>query len=377
MPPRRGRRRERADQMRGVFTTATRGVRRVHTSAVSHHAASPKVTSVGGHRGRSSIARALGATVLAAMTLAACSPATTGVQAAPSLKSSAPSSSAPPAQSMTASPRLETSVSAKEGGRRVAASPAPPKAKEPAPDPNAYIPMRAFPWGTLPTDEFLKLAEDYEIINAGPAGTPFGWALCTTPITYSIDSRTLPAKYRAEASADVDWALGWWGTVTGLTFARVPDVPTSVDRATSVIAPEDGVERERHIYIRFTPDEDVASLAGNVVGLGGPTRLYMRSRELVGGALNLSTAYAKTASQSELRALMLHELGHVIGLGHSKDPRNIMYPIVSENNWLGPGDMIGATVLDRPCTSGELDAREKDTLEQLYPLDLPYNQFNR
>lgn len=237
--------------------------------------------------------------------------------------------------------------------------------------------MRAFPWGNLPTDEFLRLAEDYEIINAGPAGTPFGWALCTTPITFSIDSRTLPAKYRGTASADVEWALGWWGTVTGLAFSRVPDVPTSVDRATSVIAPEDGVERERHIYIRFTPDEDVASLAGNVVGLGGPTRLYMRSRELVGGALNLSTAYAQTASRSELRALMLHELGHVIGLGHSKDPRNIMYPIVSENNWLGPGDMIGATVLDRPCTSGDTDGRQNDTLEQLYPLDLPYNEFNR
>lgn len=376
MPPRRGRPRDRADQMRRV-STGTTGARRVHTPAVNHHVAPPNTASVGGHKWWSSMARALGATVLAALTLAACSPAPTGMQAAPILKSSAPSSSAPPASSMATSPRPETSVSAKEGGRRAAESPAQPKAKKPAPDPNAYIPMRAFPWGNLPEDEFLALAKDYEIFNAGPAGTPFGWGLCATPITFSIDARTLPAKYRDAASADVSWALGWWGTVTGLAFSLVPDVPTSVDRETSVITPDDGVERERHIYIRFTPDEDVASLAGNVVGLGGPTRLYMKSRELVGGALNLSTAYSKTASVAERRALMLHELGHVIGLGHSKDPRNIMYPIVSENNWLGPGDMIGAAILDRPCTSGDPDARQKDTLEQLYPLDLPYNEFNR
>ena len=50
--------------------------------------------------------------------------------------------------------------------------------------------------------------------------------------------------------------------------------------------------------------------------------------------------------------LLLHELGHLLGLGHTADPTEIMFPQEgpSSGGTLGPGDQAGLQVLGyRPC----------------------------
>jgi predicted Zn-dependent protease len=48
----------------------------------------------------------------------------------------------------------------------------------------------------------------------------------------------------------------------------------------------------------------------------------------------------------------LHEIGHVLGLGHGTSPENVMYYLVDDNNTLSPGDIQGIRSLVKACKSG-------------------------
>ena len=52
---------------------------------------------------------------------------------------------------------------------------------------------------------------------------------------------------------------------------------------------------------------------------------------------------------NEVTALLAHEMGHALGLGHSTDKGDVMYPIVRAATKLGPGDIAGLQSLLRPC----------------------------
>jgi predicted Zn-dependent protease len=42
-----------------------------------------------------------------------------------------------------------------------------------------------------------------------------------------------------------------------------------------------------------------------------------------------------------MRAILDHELGHVVGLGHVQDPHELMYDEQLERTTFGPGDLQG------------------------------------
>ena len=97
-------------------------------------------------------------------------------------------------------------------------------------------------------------------------------------------------------------------------------------------------------------------LGGGVVGLGGgatedgPGGL----RYYVAGGVVLDTEVFTAANLVErprvMEAIVVHELAHVVGLGHVDEPMELMYGDNSGQVELGPGDREGlARVGSLPC----------------------------
>jgi hypothetical protein len=59
--------------------------------------------------------------------------------------------------------------------------------------------------------------------------------------------------------------------------------------------------------------------------------------------------HRKTDSERVMH-IYLHELGHIIGLGHSGLRENVMYPTLDHETTLSSGDIAGAKAMTQPCT---------------------------
>ncbi len=88
---------------------------------------------------------------------------------------------------------------------------------------------------------------------------------------------------------------------------------------------------------------------GNDVGMGGQDITYnstYHQYQAVSGQAAITTSYP--LSQAQEVDLVLHELGHVIGLGHSSSRSEIMYPYVQGSlNTYQSGDLTGLAQLGR------------------------------
>lgn len=91
------------------------------------------------------------------------------------------------------------------------------------------------------------------------------------------------------------------------------------------------------VLVVWTDAEREPRLAGTVVGLGGATAVSLDGgwATFVTGIVYLDRAQLERAGPqhggaakraAELRAVVLHEFGHLIGPAHVTDPMSIMFP---------------------------------------------------
>jgi hypothetical protein len=176
-----------------------------------------------------------------------------------------------------------------------------------------------------------------------------GWATCPDPIRWSLDTGDLPAGLSASVAADVTRALQTWGRGSGLTFVRDRVTRHAYDDVSHTAVPADGNRRSRHLYVSFVADAESDYLGGSVVGVGAPTRVLPESREIIAGSAVFLSDFAMRASRSERVAVILHELGHALGLAHSDGDADVMRPLVARTRTLSPADVAGVQSLIRPC----------------------------
>jgi hypothetical protein len=184
----------------------------------------------------------------------------------------------------------------------------------------------------------------YAFLDEQPDGRPVTFDPCR-PIHYVVRPDGQPPSGPAMLSA----ALAEVSRATGLVF--VDDGPTSE-------APTD----ERHLAgrwsLRSTPtpvliawatEAEWPSLAGSVVGEAGPvSQTSARSAprfitgQVVLDATDLGHAPGDAVGAEQVRLVAMHELGHLVGLGHVDDPAELMHaetgPALSG---FGPGDLRG------------------------------------
>lgn len=177
------------------------------------------------------------------------------------------------------------------------------------------------------------------------AGTPYensGWAVCDTPITWTVDGGT---PYQR----DLQWAFDQWQNSSGYKFVYAGEAPTSFDDANTVVQTIASIDN--NIAIKFLRNTQSQFLTDTVVGFASPSSVWANEKEISGGYAGFNIDYLVNATQKDRRSLFMHEIGHALGLSDSDDPSNIMYRLIDGQQKIGEGDISGLQALVKPCTN--------------------------
>ena len=161
-----------------------------------------------------------------------------------------------------------------------------------------------------------------------------GWYPCQT-ITWALDTFHQPALSGSTWPAATLAALAQIHQATGLVFHQAPNFSVR-PHGQNIRAPR-GVQ----VVIGFTPQN-------NEVGVGGVTDSSQAFATAGIVLLNSQTKSTFPWDQTHALETLLHELGHVVGLGHpvaeppAFDPENeIMDPVLTTFTRYQPGDLCG------------------------------------
>lgn len=184
----------------------------------------------------------------------------------------------------------------------------------------ATQPLRRAPAGPVGDGGYAFLARH-------PDGSPVTWDPCR-PIHYV----TRPGGAPRDGAQWLRWAFGQLTASTGLAF--VDDGAT--DEAPDPVRPP--YLRARYgdrwapVLVAWSTPAETSMLTDQVLGRAGPRSFSAHGdRELrwVSGAAVFNgpqlEAMLAGGDRAKVQAVLLHELGHLVGLGHVRDPYQVMF----------------------------------------------------
>lgn len=171
------------------------------------------------------------------------------------------------------------------------------------------------------------------------AGRPGRWNPCDV-VRYRVNANRAPAG----AVADLDEAIRRVSEASGVRFVN--------DGATNEMPQADasGNYSNTSTIIAWAAPGESSMLHGSAAGIGGAAGVYTpdgrirltRGFVVIDAGAPVAPGFGGGATQG---ALLLHELGHMVGLDHSGDRGQIMFSTVSSTtppSW-GAGDRNGLT----------------------------------
>src|SRR4051812_19285635 len=208
----------------------------------------------------------------------------------------------------------------------VGAPPAPAPAHAPIP-----TPVPAGNYGFLATD----------------GDRPVGYDPCT-PIPYTVNLALAPAG----ALAALQEAVQRLGQATGLSF--VYDGPTDeIPQAHRGIAKNTRYRGWPPVLIAWAHPGSTDLLTNGAIGEGGSTWFGNPGNEVyVTGVVVIDASQNDKLTPGfggdSVGAVLLHELGHVVGLDHVADRSQMMFATVTDKPAVyGSGDLAGLALLGR------------------------------
>jgi len=198
------------------------------------------------------------------------------------------------------------------------------------------------------------VSDSHTYLATQPNGvTPVTWDPCRS-IHYVTRTAGAPAGGAQALAAAIDRV----SAATGLQF--VDDGPTdeAPDPQRAPFQPTRYGDRWAPVLIAWSTPQESPALDGKVVGIGGPIteRSTGHPDVHVSGSVTLDApALAEILSAKGggklARAIVMHELGHLVGLGHVDDATQIMNPEADPDvTRFGAGDLTGLAALGAgPC----------------------------
>jgi hypothetical protein len=153
-------------------------------------------------------------------------------------------------------------------------------------------------------------------------------------------------------------AINRVAAATGFTFKYL-GATTAMPYTSGYAAPSD----TKFVIAWATPTQ-ISDLGGNVVGLGGPQYAWNSTgvAKITGATVAIDatdvapTGFLKSGFQAgaSVGTVLMHEIGHAMGLGHYSDTTQVMNPGVTStsNTWYMNGDLGGLSKINasQPCT---------------------------
>ncbi|TFV67927.1 UNVERIFIED_ORG: matrixin family metalloprotease [Bacillus sp. AZ43] len=143
------------------------------------------------------------------------------------------------------------------------------------------------------------------------------------------------------------------GQITGLRFVHdgTTDEPSTTDR--QVFQPDRYGDRWAPVLVAWETEEQNPALAGDTVGQAGSVSVSLGKgpQIFVSGTVSLDAGRMPEIlgfrdGTETARAIVLHELGHLVGLGHVDDPSQLMYPEARREVLdFASGDLTGLAAL--------------------------------
>lgn len=211
------------------------------------------------------------------------------------------------------------------------------------------------------SDELAKTNTTSAAPAAGQAPTPFlesgeggAFAPCST-LTYVINFDHAPAS----AEEDVKSAVANAHDATGLNF--------QYGGSSTLVPQSNWTEQYAHatkssntppIIFAWVASGDTPRLSDGSAATGGPEfteqdgKAVFTTGAVVVDYKQTSTFAPGSKDGTTTGTLLTHELGHVLGLGHSEDPHSTMYPVIEHTvlNSYAPADRAALATLYPKCS---------------------------
>ena len=181
----------------------------------------------------------------------------------------------------------------------------------------------------------------------GQPGSPVAYDPCE-PVRFVVSDRDAPPH----GDVLLDEAIDIVSTATGLQFS---DEGSTEERARERRGLRDltryGADWSP-VLIAWTSPEEVPDLEGDIAGVAGSASVEVTGvgRRFITGTVYLDAPQLERVldrrdGTAQVRAIIMHELGHLVGLDHVDDPGELMHADNIGLQEFGPGDRQGLSAL--------------------------------